>query len=643
MKKLNLTKTNIFLISLSTTLAILLGFSIYVNLSMERPIRIEDFSNMTQDQLLAWSQENEIKIETIEEYNDEIEVGKVISQDTIVGERLFAGSTVKVIISKGPNPEVMVNLIDFKGKDIGEVQQFIELNRLLAASIEFEKSTDVNSAYFIRTDVQATSIKRGQAIKFYISTGSKEELTTVVVPDFIEYTRQQISSWGQSNNIKTNITEEFNNDVSPGKVISQSQAPNTSIYDGSSVTIKMSLGAGVVLENFVGKSKSTIDKFINDNGLKVNYSYTYSSAQNKDLGISMSPSASTKVGNGTTVNVTLSLGKISISDFKGKTLASLQAWVAEVNKQGADLKVTSTQEYSEGTSSGLIITQTPSSGDVNPGVTIKASVSKGVGTVVGTFVGTTKTSQEGLKVNTSTSYHASIPSGQVISQSISAGTTVDTNSSINLVVSLGKVQVGSYSSLSALESWKNSVNANGANISISTTEDWNSAEKGTLVSHTNANSSVNPGTTITALVSRGPSVTVPNYVGGGEPSSGGGITINVVSRDFSDTVAAGVVISQSKNPGVYASGVVVDIRVSKGKQEIIKVTVPDVEWISSVSSSESDTRRMVNEVMSKNGVKVNIVAVDRDKSNGDIISVSHAADSKIDPNEVVTVEIQVQK
>ncbi len=643
MKKLNLTKTNIFLISLSTTLAILLGFSIYVNLSIERPIRIEDFSSMTQDQLLAWSQENEIKIETIEEYNDEIEVGKVISQDTIVGERLFAGSTVKVIISKGPNPEVMVNLIDFKGKDIGEVQQFIELNRLLAASIEFEKSTDVNSAYFIRTDVQATSIKRGQAIKFYISTGSKEELTTVVVPDFTEYTRQQISSWGQSNNIKTNITEEFNNDVSPGKVISQSQAPNTSIYDGSSVTIKMSLGAGVVLENLVGKSKSTIDKFINDNGLKVNYSYTYSSAQNKDLGISMSPSASTKVGNGTTVNVTLSLGKISISDFKGKTLASLQAWVAEVNKQGADLKVTSTQEYSEGTSSGLIITQTPSSGDVNPGVTIKASVSKGVGTVVGTFVGTTKTSQEGLKVNTSTSYHASIPSGQVISQSISAGTTVDTNSSINLVVSLGKVQVGSYSSLSALESWKNSVNANGANISISTTEDWNSAEKGTLVSHTNANSSVNPGTTITALVSRGPSVTVPNYVGGGEPSSGGGITINVVSRDFSDTVAAGVVISQSKNPGVYASGVVVDIRVSKGKQEIIKVTVPDVEWISSVSSSESDTRRMVNEVMSKNGVKVNIVAVDRDKSNGDIISVSHAADSKIDPNEVVTVEIQVQK
>ena len=643
MKKLNLTKTNIFLISLSITLSILLSFSIYLNLSIEKPIRIEDFTSMTQDQLLSWSQDNDIKIETIEEYSDELEIGKIISQSVVVGERLFAGSTVKVVVSKGPDPEVMVTLIDLNGKDIGEVQQFIESNKLLAAIIEFEKSTEISSAYFIRMDAQTNTIKRGQTIKFYISTGSKEELTTVLVPDFVEYTRQQLSSWGQSNNIKMNIIDEFNNDVASGKVISQSQAPNSNVYDGSSITIKISLGAGVVLENLVGKTKSTIDKFINENGLKVNYTYTYNGTQNKDVGISMSPNASNKVGNGTTVNVTLSLGKISVSDFKGKNLASLQAWVAEVNKQGADIKVLSTQEYSEGTSSGLIITQSPSNGDVNPGSTIKATVSKGVGTVVGTFVGTTKTSQEGLKVSTSSSYHASVPNGQVISQSISAGTTVDNNTSISLVISLGKVQVGSYSSLSALEGWKNTVNANGANISISTSEDWNSADKGTLVSHTNANSSVNPGTTISALISRGPSVTVPNYVGENEPSSGGGITINVISRDYSDTVASGKVISQSRTPGVYESGVAVDIRVSKGKQEVIKVTVPDIDWISSVSSSESDTRRMINDVMSKNSVKVNIVAVDRDKSNGDIISVSHAADTKIDPNEVVTVEIQVQK
>lgn len=571
MKRFYNYKTTLLFISLAMSLSILFGFSMVRNISIETPIRIVDFTSMTQDQLLSWSQENDIKIVTEEVYDDLITIGNVISQNVIVGERLFAGSTIKVTVSKGPDPEVMVNLIDFTGKDIGEIQQFIENNKLLASTIEFEKSTEVSSAYFIRIDTTSTSVKRGQALKFFISTGSKDELTTVLVPDFKEYTRTQISTWGTTNNIKTNFVDEFNNDLASGKVISQSQAANSQIYDGSSITVKLSLGTGVVLENMVGKSKTTIDKFINDNGLKVSYSYTYSSSQNKDLGISMTPSASTRVGNGSTVNITLSLGKISVSDFKGKTLAQLQAWVTEVNKQGANLKVTSSQEYSEGTNSGLIITQTPSSGDINPATTIKASVSKGAGVVVGTFIGTTKTSQEGLRVTTSSTYSGSVPSGQVISQSLSAGSTVDNNSSISLVISKGQVQVGTYSSLSALESWKNSVNSEGGNISISTSEDWNAATKGSLVSHSNANSSVNPGTTITAFVSKGPSATVPNYVGSGEPSSGSGITISVISRDFSSTYASGLVISQDKNPGVYASGVVVGIRVSKGPMPSIPV------------------------------------------------------------------------
>ena len=566
MKKLNLTKTNIFLISLSTTLAILLGFSIYVNLSIERPIRIEDFSSMTQDQLLAWSQENEIKIETIEEYNDEIEFGKVITQNVIVGERLFAGSTVKVIISKGPNPEVMVNLIDFKGKDIGEIQQFIETNKLLAATIEFEKSTEINSAYFIRSDIQSTSIKRGQSIKFYISTGNKEELTTIIVPDFTEYTRQQISSWGQSNNIKTNFIEEFNNDVSVGKVISQSQAPNSNVYDGSSITIKMSLGAGVVLENLVGKTKTTIDKFISDNGLKVNYTYTYSSSINKDLGITMNPSASTKVGNGTTVNVTLSLGKISVSDFKGKSLADLQAWVNEVNKQGANLKVSSTQAYSDTVTSGLIITQTPSSGDINPGSEIKASISKGKGITVNTYKGTTNTTvQEGLKLNKVEVYSDS-PTGTVVDQNPSAGSTVDNNSTITLTVSIGKPTVSSFAgqSLANLQNQINTLNAKGAKLTLSKLPEQNSdtVGKGNLIS--NSNGQVSVGTSISYVISKGRAVTVNTFVGTKNVSQSY-LKFNV-SYQFSDTVEKDFVISQNPSAGtVLDEGSTVSLVVSKGK------------------------------------------------------------------------------
>jgi len=640
MKRFYHYKTTLLFISLAMSLSVLFGFSMVRNISIETPIRIEDFTSMTQDQLLAWSKENDIKIVTIEEYNDELEIGKVVSQDVIVGERLFAGSSIKVIVSKGPNPDVIVNLIDFKGKDIGEIQQFIENNKLLAATIEFEKSTEINSAYFIRTDNSSSSIKRGQSIKFYISTGNKEELTTVVVPDFVEYTRQQISSWGQTNNIKTNFVEEFNNDILVGKVISQSQAPSSSVYDGSSITIKMSLGAGVVLENLVGKSKTTIDKFINDNGLKVNYTYTYSSTQNKDLGISMNPSASTKVGNGSTVNVTLSLGKISITDFKGKSLSDLQAWVNEVNKQGANLKVTSTQAYSDTITSGLIITQTPSSGDINPGTEIKASISKGKGIVVETYKGTTNTTvQTGLKLNKVEVYSDS-PVGTVVDQNPSAGSTVDNNSTITLTVSIGKPTVSSFAgqSLANLQNQINTLNAKGAKLTLSKTADEYSStvSKGNVI--TNTSGQVSVGTSISYTVSKGASITINNFVGGTALTQSG---LNIsVTYQFSDTVANNVVISQSRTAGsIVDSGTSMSLVVSKGAEP--RIILPDLAPIVSSSTGVEDSKTKLRNYFASIGATNYSFVVDNYNLGGAglINNQTPPGGTSIKPNDPIVVYI----
>lgn len=637
MKRFYHYKITLLFISLAMSLSILFGFSMVRNINIETPIRIEDFTSMTQDQLLTWSQENDIKIETIEEYNDDIEVGKVISQNVIVGERLFAGSTIKVTVSKGPDPEVMVSLIDFKGKDIGEVQQFIETNKLLAATIEFEKSTEISSAYFIRTDITSTSIKRGQSIKFYISTGSKEELTTVLVPDFTEYTRQQISAWGQSNNIKVNFVEEFNNDVLVGKVISQSQAPNTNIYDGSSITIKMSLGAGVVLENLVGKTKTTIDKFINDNGLKVNYTYTYSSSVNKDLGISMNPSASTKVGNGTTVNVTLSLGKITVSDFKGKTLSDLQAWVTEVNKQGANLKVSSTPTYSDTVTSGLIVTQTPSSGDINPGSEIKATISKGVGVIVDNYIGKTVTTvQTGLKLVKAYEY-SDQAEGVIIKQSLDANKPVDKDTTIKLTYSKGKPVISSFvgKSPSELQTFINSLNNEGANLKLSKLPDeydnTTNVEKGKIKTQTTSSGSVNVGSTITYVVSLGRSVRVPTYTScSNEPD------IIESCIEVENQAPVGSVISQSLTPGAEVPvGTTVTIRISKGVPTFV---LPHVGGLVGTSTSYNQS---VTNIRNKLTCATNItfIKVSKGIGAGLVYSQDPAGGSTIACSAPITIEI----
>lgn len=615
-------KINLLLISLALSLSVLFGFSMQRNLSIETPIRIIDFRSMESESLLAWGQENDIVIKTTEEYSDEIVAGMVISQSAIVGERLYAGSTINVVLSKGPDPEVVVNMIDFTGKDIGEIQLFIEENRLMAAEILFEKSDAIQSAFFIRKNIDAASIQRKTPIRFTISTGSKDELTTVSVPDFAAYTRQQISTWSSANNIKANFVEEFHDTVLAGKVISQSQAANTQVYDGSSITFKMSLGVGVVLENFVGKTKGTIDRFILDNGLKVNYSFSYDATQNRDIGVTMSPNASVRVPNGSTVNVTLSLGRISVSNFIGRTLSELNAWVSEQNKLGANLRVTSTQDFNSTVASGQLITQTPSSGDINPGTTIRASVSKGEGVLVATYKGTSNTNiQEGLRLNRVEVFSNSA-SGVVLEQSISAGTRVDTGTSIALTVSIGKPLVNSFAgqSFANLQAHINTLNSRGANLSLSKSgEEHSTIARGNIIS--NNSGSVNVGTTISYTLSRGESVTVGNYVGGAIPS---GVRLNFVTsgRQFHATIPQNSIISQSINSGaVVDANTTINVVLSDGPVPTFDLTA--LAGITDASTSYQDSVNIITRYLSsKSGclIQASFTRVSENVGDGAVIS-----------------------
>ncbi len=599
MKSLFTSKLSLFLLSLSLSLSVLLGFSISTILSFEQPIRVIDLSTLDQAEVLAWAQENDLVIETIEAYDENSSVGTILSQDIGVGERLFAGSTITLTLSKGPDPDVLVEVGDFSGKDIGEVQSFIDISKLLNAKIEFSKSEDVDTSFLISQSLKNTSIKRSDAITFLISTGDKDSLTTVLVPDFSTYTKQQISSWGASNNITINLVEEFNSSIAQGTVISQSLTANQEIYDGSSLTIKLSKGTGIVLENLVGKTKTEIDKFVSDNGLKVSYSTSYSSTRNKDTAISQTPSATTRVESGTSLSVVLSLGKVQVNNYGSKTLAELQAWVTEVNKLGANLKINSSTVYNAEVSTGKIITQNPSSGEINPGTTITATVSKGTGITVKDFNTRTET-QEGLSINIVERYSSSAV-GTVLSQSISAGTVVDSGTSITLTVSKGNVSVSSKigGTLADLQAWVNAVNSEGADLRISSSESYtsNQADKGKITSQTPSSGTVSPGSTISAVVSKGTQVNIPNLVGSSVPSITG-VTINTIGSEYSDT-ASGLVIWQSKAAGTYDYGVSVDVKVSLGS--FPTRTLPDLAGLVGSSTSYATSEATIRNYLTGQG------------------------------------------
>lgn len=638
MKSLFKSKTALFFLSLSISLTVLLGFSLYYNFTVERPIRVVDLNMLTQEQALAWATENDIKLEILEAYDESILSGTVINQSTNVGERIFAGSTITITLSKGPDPDVLVDLIDFTGKDIGDVQTFIDISKLMNATIRFEKNDDISSAFFIRQSIASGQIKRSDKIDFFISTGDKDTLTTVTVPDFSTYTRQQVSSWGSSSNIKINFIEEFNKDFEQGKIFEQSKAPNDTIFDGSSLTVKLSLGTGVVLENFVGKSKSAIDTFIKENGLQVTYDYTYSSQQNKDFGISMLPGASVRVASNSTVKVTLSLGKITVSDFTGKTVKEFEAWVTEVNKQGAGLKFSSSVIYSDTVTANKIIKQTPSSGDINPGTSLTLSVSKGLGITVKDFEKKTDT-QDGLVIKFIEQY-SSLPKDTVISQSIPVGNVVDNGTTITLTVSLGQVPLSSFvgSSLNSFKDWINTMNSKGAKLTYTSSEAYNGTiTKGSLISQSPSSGSVNPGAALTIQVSKGAGITVMNFVGTSTTSQTG---LNVSKSEvFSDTVAKGVVISQSiPNGTIVDSGTSISLVVSKGAEPTI--VIPDLAGLIGQATSVDTSKSILSSYFNNNGLtNYNFVTNAYGIGAGQIYDQSPGGGTSIHLNDPITVYI----
>ena len=129
--------------------------------------------------------------------------------------------------------------------------------------------------------------------------------------------------------------------------------------------------------------------------------------------------------------------------------------------------------------------------------------------------------------NVTTGYSNTIPSGSIVSQSVAAGSLINLNTSIDLVVSAG------------------------------------------------------PQTTL---------VSVPNVVGMTQAAASSaltsaGLTVGTITQAYSSTVASGSVISQTPVSGAsVASGTAVNLTVSQGPQPIVMVTVPDVSGMTQANA-----------------------------------------------------------
>ena len=271
---------------------------ITLTISKGKETKVPDFTAMSVDEINHFVSENDLKVTYIEQYNDIIKLGDVITSSVNENDSLSSGDSITITLSKGslkmPKLTTLNNFTNWAD------------NNNIKYSLVYENSDSIK-----KDDIIKCSHEEGQLIKTddtIIITISKGK--SITIPNFVGMKKIDIQNKCSSINLNCSfknggLTEKTAKDIA----ISQSKSSGTVVSEGTNLTITLSSGIveKVNLSNMAGKTKSQIEASCKSIGITCKF--TYQSGYNekaKDTCLSQSKTGT--VNKGSTVTFTLSNG-----------------------------------------------------------------------------------------------------------------------------------------------------------------------------------------------------------------------------------------------------------------------------------------------------------------------------------------------
>ena len=192
-----------------------------------------NLEGMTKDEAtakLAESGDGFFIVSTSEQYDDDIEEGKLISQDPARDTQCSKGTKVTLVFSKGKKPAATVTVPDLKNMTPSEAEAALAKVNLKGAVGDSVESDEVDNGKVASQDQAAGSdAKEGDTITYHLSTGIGKADAGDHSGEYYKTAESELASAGF-----TNVTEDWEySDAEQGTVISQSptgtQSKDTSI------------------------------------------------------------------------------------------------------------------------------------------------------------------------------------------------------------------------------------------------------------------------------------------------------------------------------------------------------------------------------------------------------------------------------
>lgn len=197
-------------------------------------IDLPNLVGKTLEEANAEIEGTDIKLERTEEFNAEVEAGKIISQDPpyVDGYTVKENSTIKIVVSKGTE-KVIVE--DVKGKTFEEAAQILDNANLKVERVDQTSQTVEAGIVIDQEPGEDEEINAGDTVTLYVSSGTG--IKQVEVENVVGKTEEEATSILTKAGLKVNVGYKEDSSKPTDTVLSQDITAGETVDEGTTITI----------------------------------------------------------------------------------------------------------------------------------------------------------------------------------------------------------------------------------------------------------------------------------------------------------------------------------------------------------------------------------------------------------------------
>ena len=339
------------------------------------------------------------------------------------------------------------------------------------------------------------------------------------VENFTNKSLTEVIKWSQANKIDIEQIYEFSDLVDEYKIISQSKSENTSLKNLNKLTVVVSEGPNpdkeIIIPNMVTWNVDKVVNYINKNHLNnVKVSYKESDKIRNTL-IEQDKSGTVKRSD--EINLVFSLGEEEINEIKLENLENKSLLETEIYLKQNLIDFDIDYDFSNKIKRGYVIKTDRKIGTtLNKNDKIKIIVSKGKKIKVPNLNKYSMTEitnwiiKNKLKLEFTDKYDDQIKENKVISVNYNENDIIEEKTLIKVVLSKGKLVMGSFESLDDFKTWANKYGINYEEKYVFNNE----VESGKVISYSHKKGdTIKNDDTIIITISQGEKTKIPDVIG----------------------------------------------------------------------------------------------------------------------------------